>query len=118
MATPPPIPVEPSSSRLPSSANSRSGSTSTIAPAWRASADSSFFLSAAATSVMTLSAERKSEIFMGRGAFEAGEAAVDRDADESIGRAQPVTYTSFGENVLRPFWIGFDLLPELPHIDP
>ena len=35
-----------------------------------------------------------------------------------IGRAQPIADAGLGENVLRLFGIGFDLLPQLAHIDP
>jgi len=35
-----------------------------------------------------------------------------------IPRPQPVPDPGFGQDELRAFRIGFDLLPELPHIDP
>ena len=42
---------------------------------------------------------------------------LDGEKWRSIGSAQPIAYTGFGENILRPFGIGFDLLPELAHVD-
>ena len=35
-----------------------------------------------------------------------------------VGRTQPIADAGLGENVLRLFGIGFDLLPQLAHIDP
>ena len=35
----------------------------------------------------------------------------------SYRRAQPIADPGFGEDVLRLLGIGFDLLPQLPHVD-
>jgi hypothetical protein len=34
-----------------------------------------------------------------------------------VWRAQPVADAGLGEDILRPLGIGFDLLPQLPHIN-
>src|SRR5215472_9104170 len=64
MATPSPTPVEPSSSRLDNSVKILSGGNRSRDPALVANCNSSFCLSRAATSIITLLGERKCWMFM------------------------------------------------------
>ena len=43
--------------------------------------------------------------------------AIANRNDKLVGRAQTVADAGLGEDILRTLRIGFDLLPQLPHID-
>src|SRR4029450_789719 len=114
-ATPPPVPVDPNSSRLRISAAIRSGAKSSVAAARRASSRNQRALSDPRTSTRVSLGERNS--LMSISAPVANQ-LQERSLQLLLRRPQTIANPGFRQFVLRTLGIGFDLLPELPHIDP
>src|SRR6476646_5598838 len=114
IATPPPVPVDPNSSRLRISAAIRSGGKSRLAAARRDSSCSKRALSDARMSMRVSLGERNALIPMGAPVAKQRQA---RSMQILLRRPEPVADPGFRQYVLRPLGIGLDLLPQLPHID-
>src|SRR5665213_2439071 len=121
IATPLPIPVDPSSSRFRTAFATRSGASRRLAAARRESSPSSWTLSSARVSTIASFGERKSLMFIcdpkqadGRCS---GRRATTLRFWHSVRGAQPVTDAGFGQDVLGTVWLGLDLLPQLADID-
>src|SRR5258708_26361720 len=114
IATPPPVPVDPSSSRLRISAEIGSGAKPRLWAARRASSCNNRVLSDARTSMRTSLGERNSLISMGP----RWKQLQERSLQLVFRRPQAVTDPGFRQDVLRTLGICFDFLSQLPHIDP
>src|SRR5262249_12620943 len=121
-AMPPPVPVDPSASRWSSALDTVSGARSSLAAASRASSASKRRLSDARRSITTSDGARKSAISIAGSSNTVAQA--DRacsnsgtTARASVGRSQAVADPRLRQDIMRTLGIGFDLLPQLPHID-
>src|SRR5262245_11982395 len=112
IATPPPVPVDPSSSRLRISAEIRSGAKSRAVAARRASCCNKRVLSDARMSTCVSAGERNFLMSIG------GAAERQPSLQLMLRRAQTIADAGFRQDILRALGIGFDLLSQLPHLDP
>src|SRR5665213_3138555 len=121
IATPLPIPVDPSSSRFRTASATRSGASCRLAAARRESSSSSWTLSSTRVSTIASFGERKLLMFIcdpkQADLRYSGRRATTLQFWHSVGSAQPVTDAGFGQDVLGTVWLGLDLLPELADID-
>src|SRR5438128_2460990 len=128
IATPPPVPVEPSASRFDSSSEILSAGMPSAAAARSASSRNRRGLSDAATSTRASAGDRNSVMFMNPvlvqvlkwSHFRTGkpDSTFPENAPHSIRRAQAIADAGFGEDDLWSLGIGLDLLAQLPDIDP
>src|SRR5262249_28275750 len=111
IATPPPVPVDPNSSRLRISAEICSGAKSRALAARRASSCNKRVLWDARRSTCASAGARNFLMSI------AGAAERQPSLQLMLWRAQTIADAGFRQHILRALGIGFDLLSQLSHID-